>query len=151
MAKYYEDLSLGDKFVTARRTIFESDVATFAGLSGDYNPIHTDLEFGKASNFGANIAHGALGFSVATGLISRTGLFDGTAVAFLSVNNWTFAAPILINDTIHVEFEITFMRETKNPATGIVTRAVRLINQHGTTVQSGDMTLMLKRRISDGE
>lgn len=150
MGKYYEDLSLGDKFVTPARTIFQNDVAAFAGLSGDYNPIHTDLEFGKASNFGANIAHGALGFAVATGLISRTGLFDGTAVAFLSVDNWTFSAPIMINDTIHVEFEITFMRETKNPATGIITRTVRILNQHGGAVQSGDMTLMLKRRPSEG-
>jgi acyl dehydratase len=150
MGKYYEDLTVGDKFVTAARTIFEYDVAAFSGLSGDYNPIHTNLEFGKASNFGANIAHGALGLSVATGLISRTGIFDGTAVAFLSIDNWTFAGPILINDTIHAEFQITFMRETKNPATGIITRHVRLINQHGDAVQFGDMTLMLKRRPSEG-
>lgn len=149
MGKYYEDLSLGDAFVTPARTVFEYDVAAFAGLSGDYNPIHTDLEFGKASNFGANIAHGALGFAIATGLISRSGLFDGTAVAFLSVDNWKFSGPILINDTIHVEIEITFMRETKNPATGIITRAVKIVNQRGETVQSGDMTVMLKRRPAD--
>ncbi|MPY85837.1 MAG: dehydratase, partial [Actinophytocola sp.] len=82
MGRYYDDLSVGDTFTTPARTITEYDVAAFAGLSGDYNPVHTDREFATATSFGQPIAHGVLGITVATGLIARTGLFDGTAVAF---------------------------------------------------------------------
>lgn len=146
MGKYYEDLSVGDRFVTPARTIVEYDVAAFAGLSGDFNPVHTDREFAASTTFGEPIAHGALGLSVATGLISRTGLFDGTAVAFLGIDEWRFSGPILFGDTIHVAFEISAMRETSNPGTGIITRAVQIINQRGEVVQSGAMTVMLRRR-----
>lgn len=146
MGSYYEDFHLGQEFVTPARTIVEYDVAAFAGLSGDYNPVHTDREFAASTSFGQPLAHGALGLSVATGLIARTGLFDGTAIAFLGIDGWKFSKPILFGDTIHVEFTISAMRETSNPAAGILTRAVRIVNQRGDTVQSGDMTLMVRRR-----
>lgn len=146
MGKHYEDFEVGQEYVTPARTIGEYDVAAFAGLSGDYNPVHTDREFAAATSFGQPLAHGALGLSVATGLIARTGLFDGTAIAFLGIDGWKFSKPILLGDTIHVEFTISAMRETKNPGAGILTRAVRIMNQRGETVQSGDMTLMLRRR-----
>lgn len=146
MGKYYDELSIGERFVTPARTIGEYDVAAFSGLSGDYNPIHTDREFASSTSYGEPIAHGALGLSVATGLIARTGLFDGTAVAFLGIDGWRFSGPIQFGDTIHVEFEITAMRQTSNPTTGIITRAVEIVNQRGDVVQSGDMTVMLRRR-----
>jgi len=146
MGRYYEEFSVGEHFVTPARTIGEYDVSAFAGLSGDYNPLHTDREFAASTSFGVPIAHGALGFSVATGLIARTGLFDGTAVAFLGIESWRFAGPILIGDTIHVEFDIKAMRETSNPSSGIVTRAVNIVNQRGETVQSGDLVAMVRRR-----
>ncbi|TWP34938.1 MaoC/PaaZ C-terminal domain-containing protein [Leekyejoonella antrihumi] len=147
MGKYYEDFELGQEFVTPARTIGEYDVAAFAGLSGDFNPVHTDREFAAGTPFGQPLAHGALGLSVATGLIARTGLFDGTAIAFLGIDGWRFSKPIFLGDTIHVEFTVSTMRETKNPAAGILTRTVRIVNQHGDTVQSGDMTLMVQRRV----
>lgn len=149
MGKYYEEFEVGEVYTTPSRTIGEYDVMAFAGLSGDYNPIHTDHEFAVITQFGQRIAHGALGLSVATGLIARTGLFDGTAVAFLGIDNWRFSQPIFLGDTIHVEFTITAMRETKNPATGILTRNVKIVNHRGETVQSGDMTLMVQRRRAD--
>ena len=145
MGQYYENFEVGQKFVTPARTIGEYDVSAFAGLSGDYNPVHTDREFAAGTSFGRPLAHGALGLSVATGLIARTGLFDGTAIAFLGIDGWKFSKPIFLGDTIHVEFTISAMRETSNPDAGILTRAVRIVNQHGETVQSGDMTLMVQR------
>lgn len=149
MGKYYEEFEVGEVYTTPARTISECDVMAFAGLSGDYNPIHTNHEFAVMTQFGQRLAHGALGLSVATGLIARTGLFDGTAIAFLGIDNWKFKAPILFGDTIHVEFTITAMRETKNLATGILTRNVKIINHRGETVQAGDMTLMVHRRRAD--
>ena len=146
MGRFYEDFEVGQEYVTPARTIGEYDVMAFAGLSGDYNPLHTDREFAASTQFGQPLAHGALGLSVATGLIARTGLFDGTAMAFLGIDRWSFSKPIFFGDTIHVEFTISAMRETKNPAAGILTRAVRIVNQEGATAQSGDMTLMIRRR-----
>lgn len=145
MGKFYEDFEVGQEYVTPARTIGEYDVAAFAGLSGDFNPIHTDREFAASTQFGRPLAHGALGLSVATGLIARTGIFDGTAIAFLGIDGWRFSKPIFFGDTIHVEFTISAMRETKNPGAGIITRAVRIVNQDGVTVQSGEMTLMVRR------
>ena len=146
MGNYYEDFEVGQEYVTPARTIGEYDVAAFAGLSGDFNPVHTDREFAESTSFGRPLAHGALGLSVATGLIARTGLFDGTAIAFLGIDGWRFSKPIFFGDTIHVEFTISAMRETSNPQGGILTRAVRIVNQHKEVVQSGDMTLMVRRR-----
>ncbi|QIX53877.1 MaoC/PaaZ C-terminal domain-containing protein [Rhodococcus sp. DMU1] len=146
MGKYYEDFEIGQDFSAPGRTIDHYDVAAFAGLSGDFNPVHTNREFAASTSFGQPIAHGVLGLSVATGLLARTGMFDGTAIAFLGIDGWRFSKPIFFGDTIHVEFTITAMRETKDPGAGILTRAVRIVNQRGETVQSGDMTLMLRRR-----
>jgi len=146
MGRYYEEFELGQEFVSPARTITAYDVAAFAGLSGDYNPVHTDYEFAATTPFGQPIAHGVLGISVATGLLARSGLFDGTAVAFLGIDDWKFLGPIVFGDTIRVEFTVMSMRETKNPETGILTRAVRLVNQRDEVVQSGDMTLMIRRQ-----
>lgn len=151
MGMYYEDLKVGDEFRTPARTLGEYDVAAFAGLSGDYNPVHTDHEFAGSTAFGQPLAHGALGLSVATGLIARTGLFDGTAIAFLGIDNWRFSKPIFLGDTIHVRFTIASKRVTKNPEAGILTRAVEVVNQRDEVVQSGDMTLMLRRRSADDD
>lgn len=146
MGKYFEDFTIGETFTTPARTITETDVVNFTGLSGDSNPVHTDHEFVKDTQFGKVIAHGALGFSVATGLISRTGLFDGTVIAFLEATDWKFRAPIFVNDTIHVEFDIAEAKETKSPERGILVRAVRIINQDDQVVQAGKMISMIRRR-----
>jgi len=143
---YYEDFEVGKTHVTPGRTVTDYEVAAFAGLSGDFNSIHTDREFAATTSFGEPIAHGVLGLAIATGLIARTGLFDGTAVAFLGIDGWKFSGPILFGDTIHVEFVITSKRETKNPATGLIVRAIKIINQRGEVIQSGDTTLLVRRR-----
>jgi acyl dehydratase len=66
--QYYEEFEIGDTHVSQGRTITEADVATFAGLSGDYNPLHTDAEFAKTTIFGERIAHGMLTVAMSTGL-----------------------------------------------------------------------------------
>src|SRR3990172_4913854 len=92
---YFEEFEEGYNVVSPGRTITEHDVCAFAGLSGDYNQLHTDAEFCSGTAFGERIAHGMLGLSAATGLAARLGFLDGTALAFLALD-WKFRGPILL-------------------------------------------------------
>ena len=108
---YFEEFEVGQKFCSSARTITESDIVTFAGLSGDYNQIHTDIEFSKNTPIGRRIAHGLLVTSIASGLLAQSGLIEGTVIAFREINNWKFTKTTFIGDTIHVIIEII---ETKS-------------------------------------
>jgi len=83
MPRYFEDWSVGDSITTPARTITEGDVVQFAQLTGDWNPIHTDVEFAKTTPYGQRLAHGLLGLSFAIGLLDRTGAFSGSVIANL--------------------------------------------------------------------
>ncbi|PWA12163.1 dehydratase [Pueribacillus theae] len=144
MGLYYEDFEIGQSFTSVSRTITESDVVQFTGLSGDFNPLHTDEEFAKNTPFETRIAHGALGFSVMTGLMDRLGIFTGTALAFLGIENWMFLKPILIGDTIHFEMKILNKRLTSTKERGIIFREVTVYNQRKETVQKGQLNIMVK-------
>ena len=106
MAMYLEDFKAGQVFDTPARTVTEADVVAFAGLSGDYNPLHTDAEFCAKTPFKQRIAHGMLGMSIMTGLAARTGMLDGSALAFLGIEDWRFQKPIFFGDTIHARTTI---------------------------------------------
>lgn len=143
---YFEDFELGREFMTRSRTITETDVVTFAGLSGDFNPLHTDEEFAKETMFGTRIAHGLLGLSIASGLINQMGIGEKTVMAFLGMT-WNFKAALKFGDTISVQQRVTEKRETSKPDRGILRMAVSVINQHGEVVQDGEHTLMIRRRV----
>ncbi|MER6563080.1 MaoC/PaaZ C-terminal domain-containing protein [Streptomyces sp. NPDC001027] len=143
---YFEDFQLGDEFVTPSRTIGESDISLFAGLSGDYNPIHTDDIFAKASAFGQRIAHGPLGFSVMTGLSNRLGIWEASTIALLGIEEWRFLNPIFVGDTVHAVVEIVGKRATSDGRRGVLDRKYTLTNQHGEAVQQGRLPLLVKRR-----
>ena len=141
----YDDYTVGLELVTPARTIGETEVSMFAMLTGDFNRLHTDAEYMKDSLFGERIAHGLLGLSIVNGLKYRTALNPDAIIAFLGLE-WRFAAPIRINDTIHAKLRISDMRPTRHADRGIVTFAVDVINQHADVVQTGSMTMMMKRR-----
>ena len=143
---YFEQFNVGDQFVTPSRTITETDVVNFAGLSGDYNPIHPDRVFCQDTPFGQPIAHGLLVLSVATGLVSRLGIFDGTAIALLGFEGWRFLKPVLFGDTVHVLVTILEKRQTSHPERGVLKRRLELINQKGEVVQEGVINLMVRCR-----
>lgn len=147
--KYYEEFAIGQTYTTGARTVTESDVMSFAGLSGDGNPMHVDHEFAKRSPFGQPIAHGLLGLSLATGLLASTRLFDGTAVALLGILDWRFVKPILFNDTIHVQMTIKAMRETSDPSRGILDRNLVLLNQRDEVLQEGCTRIMIRRSLRE--
>jgi acyl dehydratase len=150
MALYYEDLAEGQKFTSPARTVTETDLVSFAMLSGDWNPIHTNQEFAEETYYGKRVVHGVFGISMMTGLLDRTGLFDGSAIAMLGIKDWAFKGPIFVGDTIHFEMEIVSKRLTSNEDRGIVDRKFSLINQRGETVQEGNIAIMLRLNADAG-
>lgn len=145
-AFYFEDFEVGDTFVTPSRTVGLADIATFAGLSGDYNPIHTDAEFARESQFGQRIAHGVLGMSILTGLITRLGVFEASTIALLGIEEWRFKGPVFDGDTIHVKVLIEDKTLTSDGRRGVLRRRYQLTNQRGEVVQEGVMPLLVKCR-----
>ncbi|WP_299561240.1 MaoC/PaaZ C-terminal domain-containing protein [uncultured Mycolicibacterium sp.] len=145
---YFDDFEVGQRWTSPSRTITDADVANFAGVSGDFNPLHTDEEFAKTTQFGGRIFHGPGVFAVATGLESRLGIKEGTAIAFLGMN-WSLKDAVKIGDTIHVEQEVAELRPSKSkPDRGIVTFDVKVVNQHGVVCQEGQWLVMFKRRMA---
>lgn len=143
---FLEDLEVGQAFDGPARTVTEADVVAFAGLSGDFNPIHTDVEFAKDTPFGQRVVFGLLGLSILTGLLDRTRLFSGSAIAMLGIRDWKFTSPIFIGDTVGFRMEIRAIRPTSKGDRGVVDRHFELINQRGEIVQSGHIDLMIRSR-----
>jgi acyl dehydratase len=142
--QYFEDIHVGDEYLSPGRTITEADIVAFAGLSGDYNVLHTDAEFMKSSIFGERIAHGLLGLAIQAGLFTRATQAFAT-LAFVGMR-WKFKGPIKIGDTIKVRMKVTEKKETSKPDRGIVTVQRQVLNQRGELVQEGDTELMIERR-----
>lgn len=145
---YFEEFEVGYTIVSPARTITEHDVCAFAGLSGDFNPLHTDAEYARDTPFGERIAHGVLGLAVATGLASRLGFLDGTTLAFLGLD-WKFRKPILLDDTIHVVVAVIEKREQAAMGGGIVTFDVRVVNHRDEVVQKGVWRILIRARPQD--
>lgn len=141
---HYDEFNIGDEFVSPARTVTEADIVNFAGLSGDFNQLHTDDEFAKKTQFGKRIAHGLLGIALMSGLAQRTGITDGTVVAFLGLE-WSFKGPIFIGDTIHVVQKVSSKREAKKPDRGIISFQTAVINQNGVVVQEGVRNILIAR------
>jgi acyl dehydratase len=144
--RYFEEFNVGDRFATVGRTVTEADVVNFAGISGDHNRIHTDRVFCEETPFGQPVAHGLLVLSIATGLISRLGLFDGTVIAMLGIDGWRFVKPVLFGDTVHVNMTIVEKRQTSHPERGVIRRRLELCNQRGEVVQEGFIATMCRCR-----
>ncbi len=142
---YLEDFEIGREYVSAARTVTEADVVNFAGLSGDFNPLHMDEEFAKQGPFGKRIAHGALGFIISTGLSNQMGIYEGTTIAFLECTV-KYPAPLCIGDTVHVTVTPTEARHSSKPGKGILRQSLRLLNQNGTAVMESEQVLMMKSR-----
>lgn len=139
----FDQFKLGDCFTSQGRTITESDVVSFAGLSGDFNPLHTDKEFGKTTPFGERIAHGMLIQAIATGMANWTGVFEGTTLALME-QTIRYKAPVMFGDTVHLELEVLEKKPTSKPDRGVVRFTARVLNQKSEVVQEGEWTLLMK-------
>jgi len=142
---YWEEWKIGAEFVTSARTITETDIVNFAGISVDYNPLHIDEEFCRNTQFGTRIAHGPLVYSIATGLIFQLHLYDDTLIAFLGFDSLKFTKPVKIGDTIHARVEVIEKRETSKSDRGIMKRLLQVLNQNNELVQEGVQAFLLKR------
>lgn len=137
----FEDLATGDGYTTAGITVTESHVVGFAGLSGDLFDVHMDDEFARQAGFQGRIAHGLLGLSLADGLKTRC-VVRLKGVATLGWN-WSFRAPLLIGDRIHAQLCVVARRPTKRTDRGIVTLAMKIINQRDEVIQEGETQLLM--------
>jgi 3-hydroxybutyryl-CoA dehydratase len=140
---YFEDFETGYKVTTNGRTISEADIMLFAGLSGDWNPMHTDAEHARQAMFGERVAHGLLGLSIASGLAMQTGFLNHTVEAFTGLD-WKFRAPIKIGDTVFVEAEVKEKKLAPGGASGFVEFNVAVKNQRGERVQRGTWMIVVK-------
>ncbi|MEK7278716.1 MAG: MaoC/PaaZ C-terminal domain-containing protein [Chloroflexota bacterium] len=144
--RYFEEFAVGDRITTAGRTVTETDIVNFAGLSGDFNQIHTDEEYAKGTMFKTRVAHGLLGLSIASGLAVQTGFMEGTIMAFREISEWKFSKPIFIGDTIHVELDVLETKAMPRLSGGAVTIKLDVKNQKDESVQSGKwIALMMSR------
>jgi acyl dehydratase len=144
MAYYYHDLEVGQVFTTSARTVTETDLMSFAMLSGDWNPIHTDTVFAEATSYGQRVVYGVFGLALLTGLLDRSGLFSGSAIAMLGIQDWKFTRPVFIGDTLHATIEIVSKRLTSKGDRGIVERRFELVNQRAEIVQEGQLDVMIR-------
>lgn len=140
----FDQFELGGCYQSQARTITEADVVAFAGLSGDFNPLHTDAEFGKSTPFGERIAHGMLIQSIATGMANWTGIFEGTTLALLE-QSVHYRAPVRFGDTVSLELEVTEKKPSSKPDRGVVRFMARIRNQKNEIVQDGEWAVLMKK------
>jgi acyl dehydratase len=144
MGLYFEELTEGRTFACGERRIGEAEIAAFAELSGDRNPLHLDDAYARTTPFGGRVAHGALGIAVATGLMATTGITAGTLVALLGLD-WRFVAPIRPGDLLCLTLRVAERRELAGRDRGVVTFVAELINQDAALVQSGEIVELIRK------
>lgn len=141
----FDELELGLCFNSPARTVTEADIALFAGLTGDYNPLHCDAVTAERSHFRGRVAHGMLVQSIATGLGWQTGIFGGTIAALLEVSA-SFALPVRAGDTLQLVLEVLERDPAPGPRRGTIVLGTRVLNQHGECVLDGRWRALMLRR-----
>ena len=146
MHLYFEDVEVGQEWNSLGRTVTQTDIINFAGVSGDFNPIHMDHEFARSTIFQQPVAHGLLIFSMASGLA----IFSPPmrTLAFMSIREWQFREPVFIGDTIRVRTKVLEKQAKSRGKRGVVTWQRQLVNQHGKLVQEGVIVTLVEGRNS---
>jgi 3-hydroxybutyryl-CoA dehydratase len=147
MHLYFDDVEVGQEWDSLGRTVTQTDITNFAGVSGDFNPIHIDHEFARTTLYRQPIAHGLLVLSMASGL----GIFSPPmrTLAFMTIREWQFREPVFIGDTIRVHTKVLEKQAKGRGRRGIVTWQRQLINQHGKIVQEGVTVTLVEGRAGD--
>ena len=142
--RYFDEIELGEEYESPGRTVTEADIVMFAGLSGDYNVLHTDAEFMKTTAFGERIAHGLLCLAIQSGLFTRATAPYAT-LGFGGLR-WKFKAPVKIGDTIKLKAKVVEKKTLDKPDRGQITLDRTIVNQHGEVVQQGQTDLIVQKR-----
>ena len=145
---HFETLNVGDTFRTAGRTVTEADIVSFAGLSGDYNALHTDAEYAATTPHGGRIAHGLLVLAIVSGLSTRLPVMKCMERTILGLANLQcrWRRPTRIGDTIHVVLEVAEKKPRAKGDRGENVLRRTAINQRGETVMESDWSLILRRQ-----
>jgi len=146
---YFDDVEIGQEWRSLGRTVSETDIVNFAGLSGDFNPIHVDHEYARTTVFRKPIAHGLLVWSIGSGLSlwappMRT-------MALLSTLNWEFKEPVFIGDTVHMISKVVGKEERARGRRGTVTWHRQIVKQDGKIAQEGQTVTLVEGRRGRGE
>ena len=139
---YFDDLKIGKKIITKGRSVTEADIVNFAAISGDWHPLHTDIEYCKKGPFGERIAHGFLVLTIASGLMP---LAQMAVLAFYGMDSVRFLNPTRIGDTIHLDIEVV-EKEDKNSKSGVVSFKTTVMNQKDEAACIFTMKMALHRK-----
>jgi acyl dehydratase len=146
MSSYVEEFEVGQPFpLSPGRTISESDINLFAGLVGDFTPIHINADYASKTSFGGRIAHGTLTMSTAIGLLTQLNLLGEGVIALLNLN-FDFKGVVMIGDTIYARVTPAEARKSSKPGAGVVKFAFEVINQRDELIQIGTMTVLMKTK-----
>lgn len=145
MDLFYDDFKIGEESISSRRTITETDLVNFTGLSGDFNALHLDEEYAKNTPYKTRVAHGLLSVSVVTGLQAMMGQINKTSLALLEIK-WKFKKGVIPGDTIYAKFVVKAKKETSKNDRGVLTRGVYVYNQDDEIVSEGEIVILMKRK-----
>ena len=141
----YDEWELNREHITGARTITETDVVNFAGLSGDWSATHTNDVYGKSTIYGSRIVYGNVTFIVSTGLMAQTMLFDGTSQGLVDMKI-SYQEPVRFEDTIYCKFIPVEKRPTKQADKGLVVFHVFVYNQRDEQVAEERLTYLISKR-----
>lgn len=136
----FSEIREGEVILSPAITVTETHVVTFAGISGDFHPLHMNEEFARANGFDSRIAHGPLVFSICTGLFTQADPLD--TIAFLGME-WKLLKPVSFGDTIRVRSTLEKTRITSNGDRAIVQHKREVLNQRDEVVQTGVTHMMM--------
>lgn len=145
-APYFEDYTPEFRLRTMGRTVTETDLVNFVGLSGMYESLFVDQEHLKnQSTYTGRLVPGALVYAIAEGLAIQSGILRDRGLAFLALE-LAVRAPTYVGDTIHVDISLASKRETRHADRGIVVTRHAVRNQRDEEVMSAKITRMIRRR-----
>ena len=144
---WFEDFQIDQMMHSPTRTIGESDLNVFGGMTGDLYELHTSDVYAATTIFGSRIAHGMLGLAIMHGLMCRTCHVEGTGVAMIGWDKVRHKAPVKIGDTVQSRWRAISKRESKSrPGVGVVVEFIELFNQRNESVLEGEYTSLVRLR-----
>lgn len=144
--KFGDDFKVGDRYRTHGITVTETHVVGWAGLTGDFYPLHMDREYAARTQFGERLAHGPMIFALAVGLVAQAGFAGEAAIAWLGVDGMRMLAPVKIGDTVRVDVLVKDTRVTRDPRKGVQVWEYSVLNQRDERVLVFDYQLMFHLR-----
>lgn len=141
--RFFSEFEVGQSFTSGGRTVTEADVVNFAGLSGDFNPLHMDVSFAAKTPFGKRIAHGMLAVSISTGQGQTLGIFEGTTLALLG-QSFAYKAPVFFGDTLRLRLTVASTKPSSKGGRGVVEFTADILNQEDAVPIAGAWTVLFR-------